>query len=111
MPLSLSFCDVAVNSSSHDSILLECLDNSRPINFRKVGTSGTKGVGAGTRPFSGRPRCKLRRHGVQMYDCDIDAEGRRRDVTREEVDCGCRVIIVDAIRMRLQLRVRYYECM
>ena len=65
---------------------------------RKVGTSGTKGVGGGTRPSSGKPRCKFRRHGVQMYDCGIDVEGRSREVMREVAVLGDRAIIFAILR-------------
>ena len=36
-----------MKSWSQDVILLECLDISRPIKVRNVGTSGTNGVGEG----------------------------------------------------------------
>lgn len=48
MPRVFSSAEVNVKSSSHDSILDTCFDSSRPMSFRKVATSGTKGVGAGT---------------------------------------------------------------
>ena len=38
-----------MKSFSHDGNLLVCLDIPRPIRERKVATSGTKGVGEGTR--------------------------------------------------------------
>lgn len=48
MPRVFSSFEVNVKSSSHDSILEACFDNSRPMSFRKVATSGTNGVGPGT---------------------------------------------------------------
>lgn len=38
-----------MNSLSQEGRLLACLDMPRPIKVRKVWTSGTNGVGEGTR--------------------------------------------------------------
>jgi len=47
MPSSCNCVDVREKRASHDSILLACADNFRPMSERNVPVSGTKGVGEG----------------------------------------------------------------
>lgn len=47
MPSSFSCGDVREKRDSHDGNLDACLFRPRPISVRKVGTSGTNGLGCG----------------------------------------------------------------
>lgn len=47
MPSSRSCGGVREKRASHDGNLDACLTRSRPISLRKVGTSGTSGIGSG----------------------------------------------------------------
>jgi len=48
MPSSLSCGEESVKRSFQEEILEACCESERPIRVRKVGTSGTNGVGSGT---------------------------------------------------------------
>jgi len=85
-----------VKSLFHEGILEVWAESPRPMSFRKVSTSGTKGVGFGTESFlvgladleSDRCcwKCCCRRQGAQMY---LDAgalEGLRRVSKRGNID-------------------------
>lgn len=75
-----------MNRSSQDSILLECLDIWRPIRERKVGTSGTKGVGDGIAARS----TFLWRHRVQCWEAVKVFRVRRREGREEKRADGFR---------------------
>lgn len=91
-----------MKSLSQEGILEVWALSPRPIRVRKVGTSGTKGVGFGTESFlvgladleTERCcwywcwcwKCCCRRQGVQMYlECDA-LEGLRRVSKRGDID-------------------------
>lgn len=65
-----------LKSDSQEVILGACLESCRPMRVRKVGASGTKGVGCGM-GGRGREECRER---ICWRDCD---RARRRWV----VDC------------------------
>lgn len=47
MPAFLKVSVLDEKRCFHDSILEDCDERFRPMSFRKVSTSGTKGVGSG----------------------------------------------------------------
>lgn len=87
-PRDLSCGEERVKSSSHEENLEAWSLSCRPMRVRKVGTSGTKGVGGG---MVGGGRLEVlwmvRRQVLQM--CEELGNGRRRDSTVE----GCLVIM------------------
>lgn len=54
--------------SSHDSILAACVVSWRPMRERKVDTSGTKGVGFGTRRVCAVDEARRRAQDVQTEE-------------------------------------------
>ena len=74
MPSSLSCAEVRENSAFHEGIFDACWLKLRPISDRKVCTSGTNGVGRGTRATFTRV-CKFRACEA-IRDC---VKGRRKE--------------------------------
>jgi hypothetical protein len=82
MPSSLSCAELRMKSAFHEGIFDACWLRFRPIKERNVGTSGTNGVGRGTRPALARVcRCRV---CEAILNC---VKGRRKDgIDRNCVD-------------------------
>lgn len=94
MPCSRSSGELSVKRLSQDGNLLACLDMSRPINERKVGTSGTNGVGDGTgglATFLWRDRTHCLEIMLMLLLTSDDSRPRRR-LRMAVTAVGCRLL-------------------